>query len=180
MTIGNKEVILIAAKSLNGVIGRNNSIPWHIKEDLMRFQTLTTGASIIMGSNTLLSIGRPLPKRLNIVLTTRPNRGYSEEIKIASNIDEALDIALKTKTNKDEIYIIGGEQIYKQTINSPIVDSLYITEVKEEHEGDTFFPEIDESIWIEQYRTENVSSNAAATKYDFIEYRKVKSCGYKA
>ena len=130
----------VAAVSKNLVIGKNNSLPWHIPEDLKRFKALTSGSPIIMGRRTYESIGRPLPNRVNIVLT---QKGYtsSEEIKIFNNLDNLLNFCRELD---NEIFVIGGSKIYK--LLEPYCSKLVITHILKEFDGDAFFP-IDLEDW---------------------------------
>lgn len=137
-------VSIIVAKSKNNVIGNNNKLPWNISEDMKRFKELTTGNVVIMGRKTYESLPeqfRPLPNRLNIVITRNPD--YKPNgVMVYDDLQKAI---LKAGTNK-EIFIIGGGEIYKEGLK--FADRLYITEVDGEFEGDTYFPEIS-SNWIE-------------------------------
>ena len=135
---------IIVAKSKNNVIGNNNKLPWNISEDMKRFKELTTGNVVIMGRKTYESLPeqfRPLPNRLNIVITRNPDF-RSEGVLFFDDLQKAI---LKTEKNK-EIFIIGYGEIYKEGMK--FADRLYITEVDGEFEGDTYFPEIS-SDWIE-------------------------------
>jgi dihydrofolate reductase len=134
----------IAATARNNVIGKDNQIPWYLPEDLKFFKRTTIGHHIIMGRKNFLSIGRPLPKRTNVVITRDPFFTATGCI-MAHSLDEALEIA--KRNGEDEAFIIGGGEIYRQSL--PYWDKLYLTEVDLEVEGDVFFPEIDESEWEE-------------------------------
>jgi len=126
----------IAAISKNRVIGHNGKLPWHIPKDFQRVKALTLNHPIIMGRKTFESIGKPLPKRHNIVVTRQPD--YSANgILVAHSVNQALDLA---KTLDDqEIFIFGGGEIYAATL--PLVDRLYLTIVEVEITGDAFFPD---------------------------------------
>ena len=128
-------ISIIAAVSNNGVIGVDNKLPWDLPEDLKRFKELTTGNVVIMGRKTYESIGKPLPNRINIVIT-RNKDFFVPDVLTANSLNSAL---LKAGGNKD-IFIIGGGEIYKQSMG--FADKLYITEVDMEVEGDTKFPTI--------------------------------------
>lgn len=131
---------IIVAVAKGGVIGVNNSLIWHISEDLRYFKSVTTGSTIIMGRKSYESIGRPLPNRRNIVVS-RNSSFTAEGCEVVSTIDEAISLC-----NGDEkAYIIGGGEIYRQTID--MVDMLYVTHVDYGYEGDTYFPEIDQTKW---------------------------------
>jgi len=134
----------IVATARNNVIGKDNQIPWYLSEDLKFFKRTTTGHHIIMGRKNFLSIGRALPKRTNVVITRDPFFAATGCI-VAHSLDEALEIA--KRNDEDEVFIIGGGDIYQQSL--PYWNKLYLTEVNLEVEGDVFFPEIDESEWNE-------------------------------
>ncbi len=150
-----RELILIAAASKNNVIGLNGKIPWHIPEDLRRFKDLTLENSIIMGRKTFESIGKPLINRENIVLTSRKDY-CSEGIIISDSIEKSLALA-----SKEKIYVIGGEQIYRQFM--PIANTLELTRVHHIYEGDAFFPRINSKEWL-------LSKNDRRKEYSFLTY----------
>jgi len=133
-------ISIIVATSKNNVIGVNNQLPWHLPADLKYFKSLTNGHSIIMGRKTYDSIGRPLPNRENIIITRDKNYS-SVELVIKHSIEEAIQHC----NGQEEVFIIGGSEIYGQSI--PLANKLYITEVLHDFEGDTFFPEINEQEW---------------------------------
>ena len=132
----------IVAVASNGVIGKDNDLPWHLPEDMKFFKKTTSGHHIILGRKNYQSIGFPLPKRTNIILSRNPFFIVSNCL-VAQSIEEALEIALDN--GEEEVFIIGGAKIYEQTMD--IIDTLYYTEVHAEPEGDVFFPEIDWSLW---------------------------------
>lgn len=132
----------IVAVASNGVIGKDNDLPWHLPEDMKFFKKTTSGHHIILGRKNYQSIGFPLPKRTNIILSRNPFFIVSNCL-VAQSIEEALEIALEN--GEEEVFIIGGAKIYEQTMD--IIDTLYYTEVHAEPEGDVFFPEIDWSLW---------------------------------
>lgn len=129
---------IIVAIAKNNVIGKNNEIPWHYPEDLQYFKEVTMGKNVLMGSKTFYSIikrlGKPLPGRNNIVLSRNKDFSYP-----GVTVINDLESFLKSQT--DDIFIIGGSSIYRQTL--AYADKLYITFIDDEYEGDTFFPEID-------------------------------------
>ncbi|HHH50338.1 MAG TPA: type 3 dihydrofolate reductase [Saprospiraceae bacterium] len=132
--------ILAAAK--NNVIGKDNKIPWHLSADLKYFKKTTLNHHIIMGRKTYSSIGKPLPKRSNIIVTRNPYFIVSNCI-VVHSIDEALEIALDN--GEEEVFIIGGGEIYQQSM--PYLDKIYLTEVDLELKGDTHFPKLDNKEW---------------------------------
>jgi len=132
----------IVAVARHRVIGKNNEIPWYLPADLAYFKKTTLNHCVIMGRSCFESIGRPLPKRTNIIITRHPFFIASQCL-IAHSIGEA--IALTQQQGDDEIFIIGGGQIYEQT--QELWQKIYLTEVDLEVEGDTFFPEIYANDW---------------------------------
>ena len=133
-------VSIIVAIAQNGTIGDKNSLLWHIKEDMRFFRTTTSGHAVVMGRKTFESLGsRPLPKRTNIVIT-RADRAFEGAL-TAHSLEEAIRLA----ESDEEIFIIGGAQIYREALR--IADRMYITRVMHDYEGDTSFPDIDLSEW---------------------------------
>jgi dihydrofolate reductase len=135
-------ISIIVAMDKNRVIGKDNKLPWNIPEDLKNFKRITTGNTIIMGRNTYESIGRPLPKRNNIVISRTMNQSEYHGITIINNIDDAIAYAQDLEKN---IYIIGGAKIYEQTLDK--ADKLIVSYVKKEYEGDTYFPQLKKYDW---------------------------------
>lgn len=136
----------IVAVDKNNCIGRGNDLPWHIPTDLKFFKEKTKNHPVIMGRKTFESIGsRPLPKRLNIVLS-RQSLELPEGVLLCKTIEEAVDLAKKTKDyNTSEIFIVGGAQIYKDSLE--LADRLYITRVGTNvSEGEAFYPEVPENF----------------------------------
>ncbi len=140
------KIAMIAAIAENRVIGKDNALLWDIPKDMQWFRDKTKGKPIIMGRKTYESIGRPLPGRLNIVIT-RQKEFAAEGVHITHSYEEAVDIGLKhaQENNLEEIFIVGGEQIYKLGLNN--ADFLYLTHIEEIYEGDAFFPEFNEDNW---------------------------------
>lgn len=133
-------VSIIVAIARNGVIGDKNSLLWHIKEDMRFFRTTTSGHAVVMGRKTFESLGsKPLPKRTNIVIT-RADREFDGAL-TAHSLEEAIAMA----AGDEEIFIIGGAQIYAEALR--LADRMYITYVDCDYEGDTSFPEVDYSQW---------------------------------
>jgi dihydrofolate reductase len=149
--------------SSNRVIGVNNTLPWHLSEDLKHFKSLTTGHTIIMGRKTYESIGRPLPNRRNIVISRNSNTSY-EGVEVVHSLEDAFSIS----TNDKEVFVIGGSNIYEQALS--FVDQLYITEIKKSFIGDAFFPEINKQIWIEYSRDDHVTNDGL--EFSFVKYQK--------
>ena len=135
-------ISLIVAASTNNAIGKANQMLWHLPEDFKFFKNTTWGMPIIMGRKTFESIGKPLPGRMNIVITSNTDWKI-DGVQVAANIDDAIKLA--ETANAKEIFITGGGEIYKQTI--VIADKIYITKVNTIIDGDVYFPEIDETVW---------------------------------
>ncbi len=142
--------IIIVAVAQNGVIGKSNGeISWHVKEEFQHFKNTTMGFPMIMGRKTFNSLGKPLKGRPHLVVSRNKNLSISfEEVKIFLSIDEAIKGA--EAYNKEKVFIIGGGEIYKHSIN--LVDEMLISFMKFEAEGDVYFPKIDSSIWVEELR----------------------------
>ena len=143
---------LIVAVTENGVIGKDNDMPWHIPEDLKYFKKITTGHCIIMGRNTYNSIGKALPNRTNIVVSKTLEQA-PEGCLLAISIDEAFKIAEEKK--HQEAFIIGGANMYHEALNK--VDWAYITHIKANVEGDTYFPKLPKQFT--KISSESVSSS---------------------
>jgi dihydrofolate reductase len=147
-------ISIIAALSENGVIGRGGQLPWHLSADLQRFKRLTLGHSIVMGRKTWESIGRPLPGRRMIVVTRQS--GYrAEGVEAAKSLDDALE--LSSVANDDEVFVIGGAEIYSLAL--PRADRLYLTLVHAKIDGDAVFPQIDWNAWQQTASEENVADH---------------------
>ncbi|MEM5793207.1 MAG: dihydrofolate reductase [Candidatus Aenigmatarchaeota archaeon] len=134
------EIIIIAAVARNGVIGKDGKLPWHIPEDLEHFKRLTEGYPCIMGINTYHSLPiKPLPGRENIVLT-------SKDIKIpGATVKHSLEEALEYCKDREKVFICGGGSVYRQAME--LADTIELTLIDKDYEGDTYFPEIDKKKW---------------------------------
>jgi dihydrofolate reductase len=132
-------VILIAAVGSNGVIGRDNDLPWRIREDLRHFKELTLGQTLVMGRKTYDSIGRPLPGRRTVVVTRQPDWAV-DGVEVAHSLQAALEPA-----DGKDVYVAGGGEIYRQAL--PHADRLELTEVDQSPAGDVTFPTFDRSAW---------------------------------
>jgi len=131
-------ISMIVAMSKNRVIGKDNGMPWHLSDDLKNFKKITIGKTIIMGRRTYDSIGKALPGRKNVILSRSLK---DKDILVFDNLENALvDVG-----NEEEIFIIGGQDIYSQTINK--ANKLYLTTINDDIEGDKFFPYFDNSNW---------------------------------
>ena len=161
-------IALIAAVSTNGVIGVDNALPWRIPEDLQYFKRLTLGKKIVMGRKTFESIGSPLPGRKNIVITRNKTWSCnSRDVDVLHTIEEALQHAvnLSLRDGNQEVMVIGGEQIYRESINS--ANRLYLTRVCAEVEGDATFPTLNNDEWQEVERQEREAIPPSRYNYAF-------------
>ncbi|MFZ2190064.1 MAG: dihydrofolate reductase [Candidatus Magasanikiibacteriota bacterium] len=154
---------LISAIAKNNCIGKNNKIPWNIPEDFQYFKKMTLGKTCLMGKSTFESImgylGKPLPGRKTVVLTKDPNFKTPEGVRIYTDLDKAF-----AELKDEDVFVCGGASIYKQTIDR--VDTLYITHVDMEVDGDTFFPEIKKDIWKEVWREDHEG-------FSFVKYARI-------
>ncbi|HTF98896.1 MAG TPA: dihydrofolate reductase [Cellvibrio sp.] len=144
------KLAIIVAAAQNGVIGRNNQLPWHLPQDLKYFKAVTFGKPVIMGRKTYESIGRPLPGRTNIVITRDSQWSAADGVIVVNSIENALKEAQKILMNAspgiDEAIIIGGAEIYRSTLK--MVDKVYLTRIGRDFEGDAWFPALPENEWL--------------------------------
>ncbi len=192
------EKCIIAAVADNGAIGKDNDLLWHIAEDMKYFRRTTTGNPVVMGYRTFLSIGRPLPKRENIVISTRSWDDVPEGVMVAGSLEEAYSLAKKAakpkvsdavvdaevsgkevitsagggrETEPGRVFIMGGGETYRKAL--PTADKLYITHVHTVIEdADTFFPTIDHAIWKEESATPVATDPETGYTYEFKIYRR--------
>jgi dihydrofolate reductase len=151
---------IIVAMTEKRVIGLNNSLPWHISADLKRFKQITMGHPIVMGRKTYDSIGRPLPGRTNIIIT----RNWG--LKIAGcHVVNSINEAIKNYPC-EEIFLIGGSSIYKEAL--PISNRIYMTLIREDFEGDTWFPEWKREEWAESERINVDDDRESKIRYSFL------------
>ena len=152
----------IAAVAKNHVIGKDNQIPWYLPADLAYFKRTTLNHWVLMGRNSFHSIGKPLPKRTNVVITRDPFF-TADGVLVAHSLDEAL--ALAEDHGVPEVFIIGGGEIYRQS--AALWDKVYLTEVDLEPEGDVFFPELDPAEWQETWREAHAPDEKNEIAYTF-------------
>ncbi len=151
---------IIVAIAKNNAIGKDNKLLWYLPNDLKHFKDVTTGHSVIMGRKTFESVGRPLPKRRNIVVTR-------QSISIdGCEVVPSIEAALALCADEDQVFIVGGAEIYKQAI--PLTDRIYLTKVDQDFEGDTFFPELNAAEWEETERENFEPDDKNKLKYSFI------------
>ena len=161
------KISLIAAMAHDRVIGKNNQLPWHLSADLQHFKALTTGKPIIMGRKTFEAIGKPLPNRQNIVLTT--NADWSATGVTAVNSWEQALAACGAVA--EEVMVIGGAQLYRLTL--PKASQLYLTFIEADVDGDAFFPEWDAKEWQEVDRITHAADEKNCYHMDFVRLRRV-------
>ena len=151
-------IILIAGMTKSRVIGKDNQLPWNISEDLQNFKKLTLEKTVLMGRKTFDSIGRPLPKRNNLVLSrSMPSQ---EGIIVCSSIEQSIE---KAKQYNQDLFIIGGSTIYQQFL--PYANKMYLSYIKQEYEGDTYFPEFNKEDW-------EIESTQDFQEFEFVVYRR--------
>ena len=160
-------VALIVARTRNGVIGRDNTMPWHLPEDLRYFKRVTMGKPVIMGRYTWESLGKPLPGRDNLVITRNPDY-RAEGATVVHDLATALHLAgaLASARSADEIMVIGGAQIYREAM--PYVTRAYVTEIDAELDGDAFFHELDAHAWQETARECHAACERNPYPYCFV------------
>jgi dihydrofolate reductase len=165
------EIVLIVAMAENGVIGKDNDIPWRLKADQQRFKAITMGKPIVMGRKTFASLRRPLPGRTNIVVTRDPDFAAIGTV-VTRSLADALAVAKGDALRRSvtEIAVIGGAVIYAATM--PAADRLEVTEVHAEIDGDAVFPAIDPSVWHETDRSRNEAAPGDTTDYSYVTYRR--------
>jgi dihydrofolate reductase len=156
-------ISIVVAQARNRVIGKSSDLPWYLPADLKHFKDLTTGHAVIMGRKTHDSIfarlGKPLPNRANIVVTHQEDFAPKGVI-VAHSVEEALGLA------EGEVFIIGGAQIYEQAL--PYVDSIYLTQIEADIDGDTYFPELNSAEWTQTAQEAHVADDKNQFDYTFI------------
>lgn len=160
------EIVLIAARARNGVIGRNNDLPWRLKADLQRFRSLTWGHPIVMGRKTWESLGRPLPGRRNLVVSANP--AWRAE---GAEVFATPQAALAAAGDSARVFVIGGAQLYQALIGE--ADTLLLTEVQADVEGDVLFPAVDARTFTAVAREFRPADADNAFDVEFVEYRRI-------
>ena len=163
-------ISLIAAIGKNNELGKNNSLVWSMPTDLKHFREKTSGHPVIMGRKTFEAIGRPMPNRKNVVIT-RDKTYIRHGVNVVNSLEEAINTARTPLAESEEIFIIGGAEIYRQAMT--IADKLYITHIQAtDKDADTFFPEIIPVVWNEVSHEEHASDEKNPYKYTFSIYEK--------
>lgn len=152
---------VIAAVARNGIIGRDNGLPWHLPEDLKRFKALTMGHHIIMGRKTYESLGRLLPGRTTVIVTRNPAYAVPGAL-VAGSLEQAVAMC----GNDPEVFVIGGAELYRESLL--LAQRLYLTEIDQDFDGDARFPDWPRANWCEIEREAHVSANGLP--YSYVTY----------
>ena len=153
-------ISIIVAIAQNHAIGKDNKLLWYLPNDLKHFKTITSGHTVIMGRKTYDSVGKPLPNRRNIIITR-------QQIDIAGcEVVNSLDQAIELCNTEEEVFIVGGAEIYRQAM--ALTNRIYLTIVHKSFDGDTYFPEIQENIWVETKREDYQPDEKNQIPYSFI------------
>ena len=155
----------VVAISENHVIGKDNKLLWYLPNDLKHFKEITIGHTIIMGRKTYESVGKPLPKRRNIIITRQ--RATIPGCEVVNSIEAALALC----AGEDEVFIVGGTEIYRQSL--ALTDRIYLTIIHKEFEGDSFFPDINKEEWKEVSREDHQPDAKNPLPYSFITLERV-------
>ena len=161
------ELALIVGRARNGVIGRDNQLPWRLRDDLQQFKRRTLGHPVIMGRKTWESLPGVLPGRPHIVISRQPD--YRAE---GASVVNSLEAAIAACTDAERVFVIGGAQIYAQALD--LADVLWITEIDAEIQGDTHFPDFDTNWFREVSREHFCADERNEYAFDIVEYRPVK------
>jgi dihydrofolate reductase len=158
-------ISIVVAISENHVIGKDNKLLWHLPNDLKHFKEITTGHTIIMGRKTYDSVGKPLPNRRNIIITR-------QNITIPGcEVVNSIEAALALCADENEVFIVGGAEIYRQSIK--LTNRIYLTVVHKDFEGDSFFPEINKDEWKEVLHEDHEPDHKNPLPYSFITLKRV-------
>ncbi len=158
-------ITIVVAIAQNYAIGKNNQLLWHLPKDLKHFKDITAGHTVIMGRKTFDSVGKPLPKRRNIIITRQALT--IEGCEVVNSLQAAINLC-KTE---EEVMIVGGAEIYKQAMQ--ITNRIYLTIVHHAFDADTFFPEIDYTLWKETAREDHETDEQHQFSYSFITLEKL-------
>lgn len=159
-------VSFIVAKAENNVIGINNKLPWHLKDDLQNFKKITMGHHILMGRKTFESIGKPLPGRMSLVVSSEP-KANQDSVFWFNSIFRAIKQA--ERSGESELFIIGGEKVFKSALS--LCDRIYLTEVHGDVKGDTYFPQLSVKNWknISEQKFEKNADNDHAFTFKILD-----------
>ena len=161
------KIAMIAAMAHIRVIGADNDMPWHLPADLKHFKAVTLGKPVIMGRRTWESIGRPLPGRPNIIITSAAASDFPDTVTVVTNVEEALSAASEMVTEDDEVMVIGGGKVYEAFL--PQATTLYLTQIALTVDGDTCFPDYDsQGDWVRSDVVENRADEHNPYDYTFF------------
>ena len=163
------KISLIAALAKNNVIGKENELVWRLPVDFKRFKSITSGHYILMGRKTFESLGKPLPNRIHLIITRNPDFQVPEGHYKFDSVESAFIFSKKLAI--DVLYVIGGGEIYKQTIR--LADELLLTEVEASPVGDTYFPEINHTEWKETFRESHPKDDNNDHAFSFVNYTRI-------
>ncbi|SMF55027.1 dihydrofolate reductase [Alteromonadaceae bacterium Bs31] len=165
--MANINIALVVAVARNGIIGRDNGMPWHLPEDFKHFKKITWGHPILMGRKTFESIGKALPGRTNIIVT-RQKDWHAEGAIVASSLEQALirGSGQAKKLGVDTQMVIGGAELYRQAL--PLAQRIYFTEVHADVEGDTTFPSLNHDQWQERERQDFAGQGNNSPAFSFV------------
>ena len=166
------KISMIAAMAHQRVIGKDQKMPWHLPADLAFFKKTTIGSPILMGRKTYESIGRPLPGRLNLVVT-RNSALKIEGCEVVTSLDEAMAVAKEKSSKSDEVFITGGSHLYESFLDK--ADRLYLTMIDANLEGDTYFPDYMQYKWQEVERIEHPADEKNSYPYSFVTLDRIRS-----
>ena len=161
---------IVVAVADNGVIGNDNKMLWHLRDDMKHFRRLTTGHFIIMGRKTFESIGKPLPERTNIVISRNPDF-KARDILVKKSLEEAFRFAAGNQ--QEEVFIIGGAEIYRHAL--PFTDKIYYTKVEGSFQGDAVFPDIQPEEWEEKVIGEFTRNDKNDRNFKILELSRIKA-----
>ena len=160
---------IVVAKAKNNIIGKDNKIIWNLPEDLKHFKELTTGHTIIMGRKTFESLGGVLPNRKHIIFSQNPDfKVNNENVEVVHSLLQIQDLI----EGEEEVFVIGGAMIYNFLM--PYVKKMYVTEINEEFDGDSFFQKINEDTWKEVNREKGIKDEKNNLDYEFVIYERIK------
>ena len=170
--MNNLKLNLIVCINQKNAIGKGNDLLYHISNDFQNFKRLTSGNVVVMGDRTLESLpgGKPLPNRVNVVLSLDPNY-KADNVIVLNDIDEVKQL---TMFNNKEIFIMGGATIYKLFVERDLVDTMYITEVKDNTEGDAYFPQIDLEKYKLTFQTPFYTDEKTSLEYRYNIYKRIR------
>ena len=162
-------IFLIVAIAKNNIIGNDNKLIWHISDDLKRFKEITTGKTMIMGRKTFESLPGILPNRKHVILTRDKNFNVNSDSVIIFN--DFNDLIEKYSKCEEEVFVIGGGEIYKQML--PYADKLYLTKINKDFSGDTYFPEFNENDFEVEYKSDTLLDEKSNLEYTFINLKRI-------